>query len=200
MNLPTWPLTTATDTYLTHHLVPKAWWLILSGPPTMFNFSTDHCPTLSNSRSVQRGKEQINLSKSGTGHWAAWLQRGKKFRYVRKQTSTIENQLWGANNFCRNPGLNESDIFTCREFILHFFFVFSSQRPPKKLLRSAYLEKSSWLSPKSIRWKRSPHKMEKHPRKDDLPCTAMGLLTKQSTFIFNATSMQMLECWFWCTN
>lgn len=63
MNLPTWPLTT-TDIYLTHHLVPKAWpWLTQPGLLPWLNSATDHCPTLSNSRSVQRGKEQINLSK-----------------------------------------------------------------------------------------------------------------------------------------
>ena len=63
MNLPTWPLTT-THTYLTHHLVPKAWpWLTRHGLLPCLNSATDHCPTLSNSRSVQRGKEQINLNK-----------------------------------------------------------------------------------------------------------------------------------------
>ena len=57
-----------------------------------------------------------------------------------------------------------------------------------------YLEKSSHFlqSPSDERghltkWKTSS-------RKDDLPrAAAMGLLTKQSTFIFNATAMQMLR-------
>lgn len=85
------------------------------------------------------------------------------------------------SDFCRNPALNESGIFTQQEveFISHFFFAFSSQRPPKKPLSTTL--RNHHIFSKVHQMKEVTSLNGKHPpEKMTFPCCCYGTLNKNN--------------------
>ena len=77
------------------------------------------------------------------------VKKEKKFRVYREKKLPIifqKTQPDMYNKFCRNPALNESDIFTQQEieFISHFFLCALFSKASQEAL-VYYLEKSSYL-------------------------------------------------------